>query len=109
MRWISLDELAKDGIHIDEFVDVLSSVNAGQSYHALGGRGKIQRSDYRGNLSRNPKFMAWTKYIPRNMTGQTRYAMAIHAFYGVAGARSERLGSADTPTAMCELPTLMGV
>ena len=49
------------------------------------------------------------KYIPRNMTGQTRYAMAIEAFYGVAGARTWRQGSADTPTAMCELPTLIGV
>ena len=43
------------------------------------------------------------------MTGQTRYAMAIEAFYGVAGARTWRQGSADTPTAMCELPTLIGV
>lgn len=79
---IDVKALAEDGIAVEEFLYILNTIYAGQTYHALGSRRSVKLSEYRRNLLGNPKFkIVWQKHIRDNMTGKTPYTDAIDEFY----------------------------
>ncbi|MBC8296283.1 MAG: hypothetical protein H8E55_10860 [Pelagibacterales bacterium] len=80
---VTSNELKSCGVNEKEFIYILLTFYAGQTYYYLDGkRRNIQQTPYRRNLFSNPKVKnCWQKIIRDKMISSTKWSESIDDFY----------------------------
>jgi hypothetical protein len=96
LHGIQFDELAKDGISVEELIYINCNFDAGSAYHKISGEKQVVLTSYRKNFIRNAKVRkAWKKYLRDKMFSPSPFVDAVDAYIMKVEKEAEQQSGAN--------------